>query len=74
MTKKEWIENSEVKDLPFMLHEKCTSYCDGGIPEIRIHGYASDTAVLELCLSCATQLARKLLEDLSVYTPGGRHG
>jgi hypothetical protein len=51
----------------------CTA-CDKRKGEIHIRGYAERMADLCLCLNCATQLARKLLEDLSVYTPGGRHG
>lgn len=50
--------------------------CECGEPaQIEMHSYAHNGALILLCGDCATQLARKLLEDVcELRTKGGRHG
>jgi hypothetical protein len=47
----------------------CTG-CRKVEPEIVFWGYAEGEACIVLC----PNFARKLLEDLCEFTPGGRHG
>lgn len=45
----------------------------GGRGKLHYHGYSPSD--IDLCASCAKQLARKILEDLcALETPGGRRG
>ena len=50
----------------------CTS-CHKKKIEIVMEGYAEGLARVALCKTCATQLARKLLEDICEME-GDRHG
>lgn len=56
----------------FAENARCET-CHKNLVEISMQGYAEYTSDISLCIGCATQLARKLLEDLCVYACGGRH-
>jgi len=57
-------EQADIASLVRNKHgNKCTN-CGKPKAEILMTGYAADDANLLLCPFCATQLARKLLEDL----------
>lgn len=60
-------------DLPFP--ERLGDCVDCDKPaDILMMGYAEEEAAIELCAEHATQLARKLLEDICALSPSGRHG
>ena len=52
---------------------RCTS-CRRNHPQVWMRCYAVKDADIVLCINCAAQLARKLLEDLCEVIHGGRHG
>lgn len=54
------------------LHGDCAQ-CNKRPIEIVMNGYAADNSDIQVCKECATQLARKLLEDICDLN-GDRHG
>lgn len=80
MTKKELMEMTEDHpegSLAYWGPPKYCCYCDSDDPAeavIMLNGFAEDDARVLLCVECAQQMARMLMEDMCVYTKGGRHG
>jgi hypothetical protein len=59
--------------------ERCIPHvcngCKDGYGNILMHGYAEKKAHILLCVDCAKQLCRKLMEDIcDIDSKGGRCG